>query len=59
MAKHAGQSRNFTIKAYEVQQVKYETTWTYLFEQIRSDTISWLGSNNKGRNIHVYDEIKI
>lgn len=24
MAKHAGQSRNFTIKAYEVQQ--YETT---------------------------------
>lgn len=26
MAKHAGQSRNFTIKAYEIQQVIYETT---------------------------------
>lgn len=37
--------RNFTIKAYEIQQV----IQNYMNIPLR--TISWLGGNNKGRNV--------
>lgn len=47
-----GQS-NFTIKAYEIQQV-IRNYMNKPLQTIGSHTVSWLGSNNKGRNIHVY-----
>lgn len=50
ITKHARQLRNSTIKPYNVQVIGlHKTTLTCTFKQISSDTLLWLGSNNRGQ----------